>query len=168
MKKFNSTEKGFTLIELLVVISIIALLSVVVMTSLNDAKGKAKNSAKNSLVREYVNAIELYKSTESSYPDPGDTEWHCLGDKTGGCQEYYARSYNQNFSTTHLDKYISGPPADSQEVIISNYDMSGVAYSCENNCQNYYLIWFLADESSCIQGAKKSSFGSGTSCILSK
>jgi len=43
-------EEGFTLIELLVVISIIALLSVVVISSMQDAKNKAKNSGSKCLV----------------------------------------------------------------------------------------------------------------------
>jgi prepilin-type N-terminal cleavage/methylation domain-containing protein len=50
---------GFTLIELLVVISIISLLSSVVLSSVKDAKDKAKGTKFRVEVEEFKKAIEL-------------------------------------------------------------------------------------------------------------
>lgn len=62
------SSKGFTLIELLVVVAIISLLSSVVLTSLKDARDKAKASAFRQSTNQFINALELYKSTNNNYP----------------------------------------------------------------------------------------------------
>jgi len=64
-------NKGFTLIELLVVISIIALLSSIVLASLNTAREKAKMAALVSEVKQFQLALELYKNQTGSYPGEG-------------------------------------------------------------------------------------------------
>ncbi len=55
-----NNKKGFTLIELLVVIAIIGILATVVMVALSSARGKAKDSAVQSDVRNMMSAVELY------------------------------------------------------------------------------------------------------------
>ena len=60
-------KKGFTLIELLVVISIIALLSSIVLSSLNDARAKARDSVRRSDLRQIKTALELYKSDKGDF-----------------------------------------------------------------------------------------------------
>jgi prepilin-type N-terminal cleavage/methylation domain-containing protein len=51
---------GFTLIELLVVVAIIALLSEIVLASLQTATAKARNAKRVEMVKQYQNALELY------------------------------------------------------------------------------------------------------------
>ncbi len=66
MKQKQNT--GFTLIELLVVISIIGLLSSVVLTSLNDARAKARDTKKITELKELQSALALYFSENEEYP----------------------------------------------------------------------------------------------------
>jgi len=61
-------KRGFTLIELLVVISIIALLSSVVMSSLNVARAKGRYTSATSQMRQLKLAAESYYSAIGSYP----------------------------------------------------------------------------------------------------
>ncbi|MDP1624796.1 MAG: prepilin-type N-terminal cleavage/methylation domain-containing protein [bacterium] len=62
-------KKGFTLIELLVVISIIALLSSVVLSSLNSARAKARDTKRYGDIRSLNNAIQLYILANGKAPD---------------------------------------------------------------------------------------------------
>ena len=67
-KLFKIYKKGFTLIELLVVISIIALLSTVIMTAVEDNRIKAKDRALAASAIQLRNALELYKTDNGFYP----------------------------------------------------------------------------------------------------
>jgi len=68
-KKVNSQNKGFTLIELLVVISIISLLSSIVLSSVQDARNKAKVITFIQEIRQFELALNLYKEdNEGDFP----------------------------------------------------------------------------------------------------
>lgn len=64
-------SRGFTLIELLVVIAIIALLSSVVLSSLNTARSKARDVERLADGRQVRSALELYRSENAAYPTTG-------------------------------------------------------------------------------------------------
>ena len=68
MERTDWHLKGFTLIELLVVIAIIALLSTVVLASLNTARSRARDAERKSELRQIQTAIEIYRSDTGSFP----------------------------------------------------------------------------------------------------
>ncbi len=62
-------KKGFTLIELLVVIAIIAVLSSIVMASLNGGRSKARDATRLATMRQISYALELYYyANNNQYP----------------------------------------------------------------------------------------------------
>jgi type II secretion system protein G len=70
-------DKGFTLIELLVVISIIALLSSVVLASVNTAREKTRNAIRKGNMDQISKALALYAfDHDGHYPV---TKGACLG-----------------------------------------------------------------------------------------
>jgi prepilin-type N-terminal cleavage/methylation domain-containing protein len=64
----SQNKKGFTLIELLVVISIIALLSSVIFSSINNARIKSRDTQRVAQIRELQKAIEHYVSVYGEPP----------------------------------------------------------------------------------------------------
>jgi prepilin-type N-terminal cleavage/methylation domain-containing protein len=74
MKSFLKLNKGFTLIELLVVIAIIGVLSSIVMSSINNARSKARDTIRISEMLQIKNALELYRLTYNIYPSNTDND----------------------------------------------------------------------------------------------
>ncbi len=69
----KTPSRGFTLIELLVVIAIIGILSSVVLASLNTARVRARDTAKNASIKQVKTAMELYYDANGTYPQYGTT-----------------------------------------------------------------------------------------------
>lgn len=61
-------KKGFTLIELLVVVAIIGVLASVVLSSLNDARARARDAKRLADIRIIQTALELYNLDNGEYP----------------------------------------------------------------------------------------------------
>lgn len=61
-------NRGFTLIELLMSIAVIAILSALILGSLNNAKAKSRDTRRLTDLQQINNALELYFSVNASYP----------------------------------------------------------------------------------------------------
>jgi prepilin-type N-terminal cleavage/methylation domain-containing protein len=84
MNNLTKTEKGFTLIELLMVVSIVSLLSAILIANVSSARAKARNAARILEVKQFINALEIYRTTNGTYPDTnpvGVNVWvgECVG-----------------------------------------------------------------------------------------
>lgn len=64
----KSLQKGFTLIELLVVITIIGILSAIVLSSLGNARDRARDASIRTSLANLTNEAELNISSGGAYP----------------------------------------------------------------------------------------------------
>lgn len=170
--KFSTTNtSGFTLIELLVVVSIIALLSTIVLAAVQDGRIKARNTAKNNLVMEYIKALELYRTDTGVYPShPGTpTTPKCVGYAETGdkCSITYDGS---NTINSAIATYIQGDFAHRVPVMYGDSNFNGIQYMCnDSDCNSYKLIWLLEKQiNNCISNAEKTSFYGHTRCTYSQ
>lgn len=153
---------GFTLIELLVVISIVSLLASLALSSLAEARIKAENSHRNSMVLQYRNAFALYFASHSGqYPIPDSSNPSqtlvCLGQYDS--PEFPGHSCGMVGSSvppsTTLKQAISlyNPsfPAVSDKLVkLDNNIWLGAIYAlCESSnpqCTAPYFLWYLQND----------------------
>lgn len=110
---------GFTLIELLVVISIVALLSSVVLASLNNARKNAKLASVKAHLTQLRNEMNLYYSTNGVYGL--DTDQPCTGN-----------SANYGFHTATAQKIITS-------MVAINPEGTGANCYVRNNGQDFVI-----------------------------
>ncbi|MEN9921594.1 MAG: hypothetical protein RLZZ517_572 [Candidatus Parcubacteria bacterium] len=173
IKFARSKSSGFTLIELLVVISIIALLSTIVINSLQDSRVKARNTAKNNLVLEYTKALELYRSDNGKYPSAGigsETTPKCIGYAETG-DKCFASTYDgSNVINSAFSTYIKGDISHRGKVSYGSYDLKGVQYYCEDSsCNSYTLLWYNEKQNQkCISDGTALNYWNNTRCVYTK
>lgn len=136
----------------MVVIAIIALLSSIVLSSLSDARVKAKNAAVNLQVLQYRNALELYNSIYKTYPLAEDENWYCLGKgypgQICGWMSGQPNATESTLLTNSLLPYIQPATLYTSPIRISANDFVGGIYRCanvqNNACQLVHVIWALS------------------------
>jgi prepilin-type N-terminal cleavage/methylation domain-containing protein len=161
-------QRGFTLVELLVVISIVSLLSSMSLAAMSEARYKANNSAINSQMLQYRNAVELYASDHNGYypvPDSSSVSIvaSCLG--TYNSPAPYAggkcgkSSLTVNPSTSLTNSLITPgylrtfPPIGKGPVTFSDSTQwLGAIYECDPSlagnslalgCRSSYALWYI-------------------------
>lgn len=105
-KYITSRSRAFTLVELLVVIAIISVLSSIVISNVNTARLKGRDTARMQNMHGIATALELYHLSTGEYPktfEPGNTlvkRAECLGNPN---------DYIPGLAPTYIPKLPSDP-----------------------------------------------------------
>jgi prepilin-type N-terminal cleavage/methylation domain-containing protein len=170
-------KKGFTLLELLIIIAIIGVLAAIILAALGDTKLKARNSAMNSTIISYVNALELYRSQNKSLPFSNSLLPFsmCVGTgyANGECGDSLGPTTENSAFAAALAPYIHPGPINIKITIDDSYYL-GASYQCLLPCNdaNILLVWYLQGfNAKCALNAGQTNVGSdsrrgGTRCIL--
>lgn len=164
----NKNSRGFTLIELLVVISIIALLSSIVLSSLSVARERGEQSRVVSERRAIQTALAVFNIEKGAYPDPGNqNQRNCIA--RSSCvngSEILAPLSAGDFSS-NLAGFISSYPSNTPLITIAGQQYSGPFYTCTSRvgtaCEAAQIIW-TTRESTCDIGSVILSSSKGSLC----
>ncbi|MEZ4104242.1 MAG: prepilin-type N-terminal cleavage/methylation domain-containing protein [Candidatus Paceibacterota bacterium] len=137
---WQKTGFGFTLLEILIVLAVIGILASMVLFNTADSGKQARDSQRQSDLRELQSAIELYKNKYGEYPAQCSaiagsdgwsgqvgTDFECVD----GTNNYIVGSVSQPFS-----EFMPKLPTDPR----LNGDNSGYVYRVNGNKTVYKLM----------------------------
>lgn len=136
-------NRGFTLIEILMVVATIALLSSLILSSMNISRKRARDAKRMSDMYQMQKALNIYLDKYETFPNaPGDFDGWDIGCGSG-----------DSFIAALKPEYFSEVPTDSIACDHSTY--AGYMYhhyaAGENGCPmekgEYYVVGFFDAES---------------------
>lgn len=111
LNRKNKNQSGFTLIELLVVIAIMGLLATIVMTSLNGARKKGRDTRRIADLRQFNTAIQFYITDYGHAPYVG--AFNCSASNPDpSCGFSEVQTDRWDILKTELTPYMSKLPKD--------------------------------------------------------
>ncbi len=138
----KNLDRGFTLMELLVVVGIIALLSTVVLSTLDSARKSSRNSVRVQEIDAYTKSGQLFQVNNKRFPQPSGalTTYYCLGRAAAATCWGGANTGNDQLNT-EFQTNLAKPPGGANNGLAQ----SGYLYLCisTTGCTAYTILFML-------------------------
>ncbi|GMU74422.1 MAG: hypothetical protein AMXMBFR44_6190 [Candidatus Campbellbacteria bacterium] len=133
-------SRGFTLIEILVSVSIISLLASVILSATNSARKNARDSKRIASIRELQTGLELYFTTNSSYPDSDNQSLYQAHDAPVGNWDTPEDGdfLTELVASKNMQGHVFDPLADQAN--LRYYKFPAGAFGCPANRGGYYVL----------------------------
>lgn len=174
--------KGFTIVELLIVIVAIAILAAISVAAYSGVQSRAKQSANQTAISQYVKVLQLIKADTGSLPSGKDANSSCLGPSP--------QSENCNIAgqaATASSTYTANTKTLLAQYGMTSQSAAGIAYSSGYlvYTSGFYgepaLLWQIPVDQDCVaspgrfvqntnvwtDGVKYSGRSSYTTCYMS-
>ena len=146
----QKNKSGFTIVELLIVIVVIAILAAVTIVAYNGVQQRARDSARYTIAKSIIKALELYKADNGSYPPHTATTSAACATHTNGY------SYSDATDATWMKPLVDGgylkqvplPPGNDCTSYISYLHPSASSYGCTTRTTSYYVLLVYGVEGS--------------------
>jgi len=131
---------GFTIVELMVVVTIIAILLVIILTSISQNKMKSRDNIRISHVNNVRIALEEYRSACGEYP--ASLQPTANNGKNNSTCNYQFSDFMRvlpELPVREGNSLLIGTPAVPLSSVYNNYFYSGLSTSVNGPCYNYHL-----------------------------
>ncbi len=124
-------NKGFTLIELLVVVAIIGVLASMVMSNLNEARERARDTSRLAMTKNIEKALEMYYLDNGGYPPCRLAMFYVAGDPCfeDELSNYINLDLEADLGTDHIGIYYHSRSVNNYQTYGMFINLLSGAYS---------------------------------------
>ena len=161
-------RRAFTLIELLVVIAIIGLLTTIAVVAYTSTQKQTRNAKRIADIKQFVTAFNLGYDANGSYPDPHDTNFHCISIDCYGLWNVYPDDtvYTDPFFSPYLKTKPSDPSNNKNH---DNRDWGGYVYGYNFGGPfplGHLIVYSLETPASCGPGFLSATASNYIRCVV--
>lgn len=151
----RKSTSGFTIVELLIVVVVIAILAAISVVAYTSIQERARDSIRADAMAKIERALELYKTDHGRYPsataNPGYSGWEASDDTPGTFMEY--------LSPYGFSGSASVDPINDTTFRFSYHRYAPGTYGCPVENGGFYVLRARFESAS-----NKPSTGTGVSC----
>ncbi len=147
--KKQTKKKSFTLIELLIVVAMVALISILAISSFGGTRTKARDTKRLADIKQIQTALEMYYSDQSDYPSGTDLKLGADGVSRCLYHNTFADTGFQASCASGAITYMGKVPTDPKPVL----NEAEYIYNHIPGTDTYSIRYYLETGAGDLQGS---------------